>query len=364
MILKKGTGISMKKVWMMAAAAASALTITACATTDTAGDAASSSAAAAPAESTAQPYAGVRTASYEADRQAILAMAGDFGVTFDFTETVALKPGYELAPQKVTPTTEIVRVIEDRPGFISLQHILVMNHDGQDIVVKHWRQDWRYEPETVLSYVGPDPQNGRIDRWEAVPVPRGEREGAWSQTVYQVDDSPRYAAVARWEHDGALATWEPPVSWHPLPRRDDTKRDDYNVLAAVNRHTVASWGWWHEQDNHKLNVTETGIEELVREVGINSYIRADSFDASPGEAYWDKTETYWAGVRDIWTAMEETGALTVEDTPEGELLYMPVLELAGKVESGEMTAEAALAEAETVIDARTTDAAETQIAAN
>lgn len=353
----------MKKVWMTAATAASALTIAACATTTgPVGDAAPS-AIAAPAAGTAQPYAGARTASYEADREAILSMAGDFDVTFDFTETVPLKPGYELAPQKVTPTTEIVRVIEDRPGFISLQHILVMNHDGQDIVVKHWRQDWEYEPETVLSFVGPDMQNGRIDRWEAVAVPPAEREGAWSQTVYQVDDSPRYAAVAKWEHDGELATWEPPVSWRPLPRRDDTKRNDYNVLAAVNRHTVAPWGWWHEQDNHKLMVTEAGTEELVREVGVNSYIRADDFSAAPGEAYWDKTGIYWAGVRDIWTAMEETGALTVEDTPEGELLYMPVLDLAEKVESGEMTAEAALAEAKDIIEARTTDATETQVAA-
>ncbi len=343
--------------------------LTACATTGTAGEAAPSSASAAPAaavasEGTAQPYAGARTASYEADREAILDMAGDFDVTFDFTETVALKPGYELAPQKVTPTAEIVRVIEGRPGFISLQHILVMNHDGQDIVVKHWRQDWEYEPDTVLSFVGPDLQNGRIDRWEAVAVPPSERQGAWSQTVYQVDDSPRYAAVAKWEHDGELATWEPPVSWRPLPRRDDTKRDDYNVLAAVNRHTVAPWSWWHEQDNHKLMVTEAGTEELVREVGINSYIRADDFATASGEAYWDKTKTYWAGVRDIWTAMEETGALTVEDTLEGELLYMPVLDLAGKVESGEMTVEAALAEAQDLIDAHATDAAETQMAAN
>ncbi|WP_022697210.1 DUF6607 family protein [Euryhalocaulis caribicus] len=339
----------MKKIW--ASAAGLALAVSACAAQPAmqmqTGEAASS----------VQPYAGAEKADYERDRQAILEMAGDFDVTFDFTETVPLQDGYELKPQKVTPTTEIVRVIEDEPGFISLQHILVMNHGGKDIVVKHWRQDWAYEPESILAYQG-------HDRWEAKTLNTAERQGAWSQTVYQVDDGPRYAAVAPWEHEGEISTWEPPVSWRPLPRRDATTRDDYDVLAAVNRHTVAPWGWWHEQDNHKLVLTENGPEELVREVGINSYYRTDGFAPDAGEVYWSKTADYWAGVRGKWTALIETGSLAIDDNAEGERLYMPVLELAGKVEDGEMTTEAALAEAREVIDRQTQSAAEIRTASN
>jgi len=38
------------------------------------------------------------------------------------------------------------------------------------------------------------------------------------------------------------STWEPEVSWRPLPRRDGTTRDDYDVIEAVNRHTITAWG--------------------------------------------------------------------------------------------------------------------------
>ena len=50
------------------------------------------------------------------------------------------------------------------------------------------------------------------DDWIVEAVPASEAAGAWSQTVYQVDDSPRYAAVAPWTHDAdGVSTWEPPV---------------------------------------------------------------------------------------------------------------------------------------------------------
>ena len=52
-------------------------------------------------------------AAYEQDRQAILAMAGDYKVTFDFIETVAFADGYKLKDRKVSGADEIVRVAED-----------------------------------------------------------------------------------------------------------------------------------------------------------------------------------------------------------------------------------------------------------
>ncbi|HWB45976.1 MAG TPA: DUF6607 family protein, partial [Hyphomicrobiaceae bacterium] len=77
-------------------------------------------------------------ARFELDRKAILAMAGDFNVTFDFRETVSLTPGYELKKPKVSGAEEIIRVIEDRGDFISLQQILVMRMGGEVVVTKHW----------------------------------------------------------------------------------------------------------------------------------------------------------------------------------------------------------------------------------
>ncbi len=273
--------------------------------------------------------------AFARDRAAILGMAGDYRVRFDFTETVAIDPDYEPKERHTSGGTEMVRVLEDTGGFISLQHTLVMEHGGQTVVVKHWRQDWTYEPESVLHYRGDN-------LWEVEFVVDAARHGAWSQIVYQVDDSPRYGGLARWRHTPEASTWEPPVSWRPLPRRDGTTRDDYDVIAGVNRHTVTPDVWWHEQDNSKLVFEESGPREIVREVGVNTYRAVSDVSMQAGEDYWEKTGEFWAVVRGLWNAAEATGRMSVHDNAEGEFLYLPMLEIAAKVEEGEL----ALAEAE------------------
>ena len=281
-------------------------------------------------------------ASFERDREAILAMAGDYKVTFDFTETVPFIEGYELKEPKLSGGHESVRVIEDRGDFISLQHILVVGPEDDPIVVKHWRQDWQYEPEEVLVFIGGN-------AWQTRPVAGDERRGAWSQTVYQVDDAPRYGGVARWTYEDGLAEWEPGAEWRPLPRRDMTTRDDYHAVDAVNRHVITPWGWVHEQDNTKLVLTGAPTP-LVREVGVNTYRAFDDYPVERAEEYWQATKDYWAGVRAIWDGIEaehERFAITIKG--ETEALYNPLLELAGKVEAGEVDTPAALAEARGII---------------
>jgi len=156
-------------------------------------------------------------AKFERDRQAILAMAGEFRVDFKFQETVAVEPGYELKDPYHSTATEFVEVIEDAGDFISLQHVLVLHpaDGGEPRVVKHWRQDWRYEDTKLNEFRG-------HRTWELVELAPAQVKGKWTQAVYQVDDSPRYAGLAAWEHAPNAATWEPPVSWRPLPRRDAT----------------------------------------------------------------------------------------------------------------------------------------------
>jgi len=296
----------------------------------------------------AAPASDPDKSAFERDREAILAMAGNFEVRFDFIETVALEPDYELKERDISGGTEMVRVLEDTGDFISLQHTLVMDvgEDQPPVVVKHWRQDWAYEPESVMAYQG-------ADLWEATPVAPEDRDGAWAQTVYQVDDSLRYAAAARWRHDGKISTWEPAVSWRPLPRRDDTTRQDYDVIAGVNRHTVAPWTWWHEQDNSKLVLQDGGApKELVRETGVNTYARSEEFSPQAGEEYWEKTGAFWAEARALWRAAEATGRVAVRDTPQGELLYMPMLEIAAKVETGELALADAVSQARALMDAQ------------
>lgn len=283
------------------------------------------------------------TATYVQDRTSILAMAGDYKVTFDFTETVSFVAGYELKDPKLSGGHESVRVIEDRGDFISLQHLLVVGPDDAPFVVKHWRQDWQYEPTRVLTFIGGN-------AWEWRDVPASERAGTWSQTVYQVDDAPRYGAVAKWTYEDGIAEWTPPSEWRPLPRRDMTTRDDYHAVDAVNRHVITPWGWVHEQDNSKL-MLDSDPQALVREVGVNTYRAFDDYPVSAAEDYWSGTADFWAGVRGEWDRIgRENARFAITIKGETEDLYIPLLELANAVKDGDTALEPALAEARAVIN--------------
>ncbi|MEL6862546.1 MAG: DUF6607 family protein [Pseudomonadota bacterium] len=285
----------------------------------------------------------VTTAQFERDRESILAMTGDYKVTFDFTETVPFVEGYELKEPKLSGGNETVLVVEDRGDYISLQHLLVVGPDDSPFVVKHWRQDWQYEPARVLVFVGGN-------AWEWRDVPESERAGTWSQTVYQVDDAPRYGAVGTWVYEDGIAEWTPPQEWRPLPRRDMTTRDDYHAVDAVNRHVITPWGWVHEQDNSKL-MLDGEPQALVREIGVNTYRAFTEYPVEAAEDYWAGTSDFWAGVRAHWAEIEaehERFAITIKG--ETEDLYMPLLTLAGEVSDGEKDRDAALAEARDVID--------------
>jgi hypothetical protein len=106
------------------------------------------------------------TDDFERDRLAILAMAGEYEVSFSFEETVALQAGYLVHEPHRSRGRELVLVIEDRGDFVSLQHLLVidttesgdapisMRDEWDDRVVKHWRQDWTYQDTALLAYAG------------------------------------------------------------------------------------------------------------------------------------------------------------------------------------------------------------------
>ena len=302
-------------------------------------------------------------AEFQRDREAILAMTGEYEVVFDFRELFALQEGYELAEPKRTGAHEVVRVIEDRGDFIALQHFLLAGDEDAPMVIKHWRQDWQYEPARVMDFVG-------NDDWLMRDVSATEAAGAWSQSVYQVDDSPRYGAVGHWVHDEGISTWEPPVSRRPLPRRDDTTRDDYQAIAAVNRHVITPWGWVHEQDNTKIVIDEAGEHPLVREVGVNTYRRADLARDDAADTYWAATEDYWAQVRSWWDMLEATAdEFHVEDDAEGTLLYGPMLDASMRIAFGTTDTSSAWNEAQghlasqVTVDGEPVDAAAYETAA-
>jgi len=266
------------------------------------------------------------TDAFACDRKSILAMAGEFRVRFAFDETAALAPGYVPHDAQRSGGTELVEVIADTGEAISLQHILVLGKDHA--VVKHWRQDWQYQPKQVLRFRG----NGRFET-EAI----ADARGLWSQTVYEVDDAPRYAGIGLWTHVDGVDAWESDRTWRPLPRREYTKRSDYQALEVVNRHTLTPGGWVHEQDNTKLAIDASGrVHAIAREQGINSYTRIADYDFTAGREYWKKTSAFWAGVRAEW--QREFAAhprFTTSPEPNGEPRIEEMFKLAERMEKGE-----------------------------
>lgn len=287
-------------------------------------------------------------AKFKADRAAILAMAGTYKVRFDFTETTPWVADYTPVPPKPAGGHEVVRVIEDTGRRIVLQHILVHEKDGKAFVTKHWRQDWVYEPATVLVYKGPN-------QWVLEDVPDRMRKGRWSQTVWQTDDSPRYGGWGEFSAEGGITRWRSNWTCRPLPRRDAVRKPVYDRFMAINRHQWTPTGWIHWQDNTKLGPKDGRVVAIVQEQGLNSYNRFDGFNAARADAYWARTGHYWAAVRKAWDDViaRDKGIAIGEQADWGSVTSQRLMTMADKVEAGEMTEAAASAEARRIILAET-----------
>lgn len=240
----------------------------------------------------------------DADRKAILSMAGTFDVTFSFTEDAALAPGYEIGSKPYTENAlEVVVVAEDTPERIILQHLLVVEDSKKktDMVIKHWAQVWKWEDTEMLDYAGSD----GIDEWGAASVSKEAAEGKWTQLVTSVDDTPRYEGMGIWRHRLGISTWTGTDTRRPLPRREHTKRDDYDYLLGSNTHTIGANGWLHFQDN--LKVIDRGDEPvaIAHETGLNQYVRTESPRAEAAVTWWEDHRGAWDGIREFWLGSGE-----------------------------------------------------------
>lgn len=303
-----------------------------------------------PQPSTAADYTATPNARFAAiaaadedldkDRLAILAMQGDYRVDFHFAETVPLAPGYETRDDKDTGGYETVIVVEDDPGKIVLQHLLV-SPGGH--VIKHWRQDWTYEARERFEFVADQ-------TWETRALDAEETRAAWTQCVFEVSDAPRYCGTGRWNHRYGVSTWTSGRSWRPLPRREYTTRSDYNAINAENRHTITPAGWTHEQDNTKtVREGRSTSATLVREFGFNDYRAIEGFDFSPAMDYWKQTADYWARVRSAWERrLAEGRALVLTTEIDGMPIITGTFEHAENV--AEMDAAEQVAAIETLLD--------------
>lgn len=283
-------------------------------------------------------------AKFAADRANILSMAGTFKVKFDFQEQTAWQADYTPIAPKVSGGHEVVRVIEDSGRRIVLQHILVIEAEGKTFVVKHWRQDWTYEPASVLVYV-------KSGHWRTDAVPPAMQKGRWSQTVWQTDDSPRYGGWGEWTNEGGVPRWRSNWTWRPLARRDAVRKPVYDRYMSINRHSPTPGGWIHWQDNMKMGMKDGKLVPYVQETTLNTYTKATDFNAARADDYWAKTKGYWAAVRTAWEgAIAKGGGVTVAEQAEnGSVTGERLMKLADEVEAGKVAEGAAVASARAII---------------
>lgn len=286
----------------------------------------------------------VEAAKMKADREGILAMAGTYKVKFEFNEQTPWRADYTPIAPKTSGGHEVVRVIEDTGRKIVLQHILVAEHEGKVFPIKHWRQDWVFEPETYLAYAGPN-------RWVLETVPERLRKGRWSQTVWQTDDSPRYGSFGEWEVQAGIQRWRSNWTWRPLARRDAVRKPVYDRYYAINRHSPTPNGWIHWQDNTKMGMKDGALVPYVQESTLNTYTKFDGFKAERADDYWAKTKDYWAAVRTAWdtTIVRNKGITVGEEAENGSVSGPRLMGYADDIETGKLTTAAAIEQAKTVI---------------
>ncbi|AWV91078.1 DUF6607 family protein [Bradymonas sediminis] len=252
------------------------------------------------------------------ERDLIKSMAGCYTVDFQFAETFAPRGDYAFRERYHESAREYVFVLEETDDMVSLQHLLRVGNPkfdgvpGKTTMIKHWRQDWVFENREFMSYV-------KDFEWEKLHLPEEVVRGIWTQKVYQVDDAPRYEALGRWVHQQGRHYWDG-MTDAPLPRRDRTTRDDYNVLKRDCRVEVFADGSWEiDQDNRKIQRDDAGRDQLIcMEKGLETFTPTD-FERAPFDRWWKTQDKFWADVRACWAEARDARerlkfALIVDET--------------------------------------------------
>ena len=230
------------------------------------------------------------------DRNAIKKMCGCFEVEFNFAETFKYSSDSTYVPSKNYRSAglEWAQLVSDEKNKISIQHILLVGPASSPYVMKHWKQDWIFENQEFYIY------NGN-NSWNYKTKSKGKVKNQWTQKVYQVDDSPRYEGSATWVHVDGKSYWEN-ITDAPLPRREYSKRSDYNITQRGNRQEITNNGWIHDQDNSKIIRSKDKNDILIaKEKGFNSYKKVDDRRCKTAADWWIQNYSKWETVRDKWT---------------------------------------------------------------
>jgi hypothetical protein len=216
-------------------------------------------------------------------------LCGCFDVTFDYAETFASDSAYKFHPRESLVGQELVLPIETSDKKIVLQHLLLVS---DTYIIKHWREDWSYETPVLYNYAG-------NKKWVKQELKPADIKGQWTQTVWETDDGPRYQGISTWLVNNHRTYWESTAD-APLPRREYTTRNDYNILKRNNRIIITDSCWIHEQDNDKVIRTGATDKLLAQEKGLNKYVRVKDNQCAAARTWWEKNGPFWTAVRQQW----------------------------------------------------------------
>lgn len=262
------------------------------------------------------------------DIESIKKMCGCYEVAFNFTETFQTSKDstYKASPTKKDHGLEWVELVEDSSDKLVLQHLLIVN---DEMIIKHWRQDWLYENTELYQFF-------KDNTWKYEKLNLKDVKGQWTQKVYQVDDSPRYEGTGTWIHKDGKDYWMN-VTDAPLPRREHTIREDYNVLERRNIHEITKFGWLHEQDNRKLVRDNKGNDtEIAQEKGLDLYVKVADSKCKAAQKWWKENETLWKNVRAKWQSVfDDDKTIELQKSVDNKPLYSHLFALEPKANKTE-----------------------------
>lgn len=267
-------------------------------------------------------------AQQQTDKKNVDALCGCFSVEFKYAETFAPDPNYKYHEREyIDGGTELSLPIEVSDKKVVIQHLLVIT---DSIIVKHWREEWTYENPELWVYQGDK-------TWKKTQLKPEAVKGKWTQTVWEVSDEPRYQGLSSFINLDGKTVWQNTTD-APLPRREYSVRNDYNVLKRTNRINITDSGYVHEQENLKIIRSGTADKLLVEEKGINTYKRLNPSACNAAKVYWEKNKDYWQKVRTVWSNyINNTYTVHLQTKVEGKLLHEYLMALAKEYAAGKVS---------------------------
>lgn len=280
-------------------------------------------------------------------------LCGCFDVQFKYAETFAFVRDYQFHDREEMRATELALPIEVSDKKIVIQHLLVMK---DTMVIKHWREDWVYEQPYIWKYEG-------NKRWTKQALKPEQYKGRWTQTVWEVDDAPRYQGISEWVNTDNKTFWLNTTD-APLPRREYSTRNDYNILRRGNKLLLTPTGYVHEQDNDKV-LLKDGEEKLIaQEKGLNIYNKLSDDKCAAAKAWWEKNGAFWSYVRMAWDAALKNGTvINLQEKVDGKALHQHLAQLQKEFEAKNVASTEVTAKASTILKrfiAETNDVATAQ----